>query len=105
MGKKIMDCLFCSQRKSHAQHVVAARLLRLMERKQSLLCVAADVSTSQQLLDLAEAVGPHVALLKTHADIITDWSPNVALQLASLAKQHDFLIMEDRLVCYIVYVQ
>uniref|UniRef100_A0A1B6G5N9 Uridine 5'-monophosphate synthase n=1 Tax=Cuerna arida TaxID=1464854 RepID=A0A1B6G5N9_9HEMI len=85
-----------SARADMAQHVVAARLLRLMDKKQSLLCVAADVSTSQQLLNLAEAVGPHVALLKTHADIITDWSPNVALQLASLAKQHDFLIMEDR---------
>uniref|UniRef100_A0A1B6KY40 Uridine 5'-monophosphate synthase n=1 Tax=Graphocephala atropunctata TaxID=36148 RepID=A0A1B6KY40_9HEMI len=88
--------LLLSARAEMSQHAVAARLLRLMHTKQSLLCVAADVTASQQLLTLAAAVGPHIALLKTHADIVTDWSSDVASQLASLARQHEFLIMEDR---------
>jgi orotidine-5'-phosphate decarboxylase len=43
---------------------VGAELLRLMERKQTNLCVAADVTTKQEQLALADAIGPHICLLK-----------------------------------------
>jgi hypothetical protein len=52
------------QRARLHNNAVGAELLLLMERKQTNLCVAADLTTKQELLDLAEAVGPHICLLK-----------------------------------------
>lgn len=83
-------------RAQQASCPVAARLLLLMEAKQSNLCVAADVTDAKRLLDIASAVGPHVAVLKTHSDLVRDWSSDTAQQLCALAKQYNFLILEDR---------
>jgi len=35
--------------------------------------VAADVMSKSELLSLADNLGPHICMLKTHADIIQDW--------------------------------
>ncbi|KAJ8406005.1 hypothetical protein AAFF_G00308930 [Aldrovandia affinis] len=75
---------------------VAARLLRLMEEKRSNLCVSADVTASAELLQLAEALGPLICVLKTHVDILQDFSPSVTDALGQLALKHRFLIFEDR---------
>lgn len=74
----------------------AARLLRLMEEKRSNLCVSADVTASAELLQLAEALGPLICVLKTHVDILQDFSPSVTDALSRLALKHRFLIFEDR---------
>lgn len=78
---------------------VATRLLQLMADKKSNLCVAVDVTKSKTLLELTAAVGPHAAMVKTHSDLVLDWSAETASQLRALAKQHNFLIMEDRYRC------
>ncbi|XP_068103232.1 uridine 5'-monophosphate synthase [Hyperolius riggenbachi] len=77
-------------------HPLAGRLLRIMEKKRSNLCVSADVTDSAELLQLAAELGPSICMLKTHVDILADFTPNVASQLRTLANQHDFLIFEDR---------
>lgn len=41
-----------------------------MQEKQSNLCVSADVTSSEELLQLAERLGPSICLLKTHIDIL-----------------------------------
>lgn len=83
---------------------VVGQLLQVMSDKQSLLCVALDVSEASELLRLAAAVGPHAALLKTHSDIVSDWTTETASQLRQLAKQHNFLVMEDRWVPYCSFI-
>ncbi|XP_054282429.1 uridine 5'-monophosphate synthase-like [Macrosteles quadrilineatus] len=75
---------------------IAARLLRIINDKQSPLCVAVDVTSSAQLLKIAEEVGPHAAVVKTHSDIVTDWTADVGSKLRELAKRYNFLVMEDR---------
>lgn len=77
-------------------HPMAQRLLRLMEKKQSNLCVSADVTDSAELLRLAAELGPSVCILKTHVDILSDFTPEVSSRLRAIADQHDFLIFEDR---------
>ncbi|KAJ8352443.1 hypothetical protein SKAU_G00239190 [Synaphobranchus kaupii] len=74
----------------------ASRLLRLMEEKKSNLCFSADVTESAELLQLAEELGPLICVLKTHVDILQDFSQSVADKLSQLALKHRFLIFEDR---------
>ncbi|KFP25711.1 Uridine 5'-monophosphate synthase, partial [Colius striatus] len=77
-------------------HPVAAKLLRLMERKQTNLCLSADVTSSKELLQLAAILGPSICILKTHVDILNDFTQEVVKELKALADRHEFLIFEDR---------
>lgn len=85
-----------SQRAESAINPTGHRLLKLMDEKQTNLSVAADVTSSEQLLYLADLLGPEICLFKTHVDILEDFTPHVAHRLRQLADQHRFLIFEDR---------
>ena len=71
-------------------------LFRLMTLKRTNLCLSADVQTTAELLDLAEEVGPYICVLKTHADLIRDFSDRTIHALTDIAKRHKFLLFEDR---------
>ena len=78
-------------------HSVAQKLLQIAIEKKSNLIVSADVTTTQELLALAEKVGPHIVALKTHIDILLDFdSDETILNLKDLATKYNFLLMEDR---------
>jgi uridine monophosphate synthetase len=78
-------------------NALTARLFRIMEAKRTNLCVALDVTASAQLLALADAIGPHICVLKTHADVLADFEyDSFVPQLRALADKHNFLIFEDR---------
>ncbi|XP_029980591.1 uridine 5'-monophosphate synthase isoform X2 [Sphaeramia orbicularis] len=77
-------------------HPMASRLLKTMEDKQSNLCVSADVTGSDELLQLADALGPTMCMMKTHVDILKDYTMDVSQKLQALAEKHNFLIFEDR---------
>ncbi|KAH8295416.1 hypothetical protein KR018_010950 [Drosophila ironensis] len=79
-----------------AKSPVAKRLFNLMASKQTNLCLAADLTKSDEILDLADKCGPHICLLKTHVDIVEDFSDGFIRNLKALAKRHNFLLMEDR---------
>ncbi|XP_034243615.1 uridine 5'-monophosphate synthase-like isoform X2 [Thrips palmi] len=83
-------------RAEKATNTMSARLLRLMASKQSTLCVAADLSSTDQVLQLANTVGPYICIFKTHVDALNDFSHKFVKELQELAKTHNFLIMEDR---------
>ncbi|KAL9094989.1 MAG: hypothetical protein Q9165_002591 [Trypethelium subeluteriae] len=75
---------------------LTAYLFRLMVIKRSNLCVSADVTTTNQLLELAEEVGDSIVLLKTHADIISDFAERTIRCLRDIAARKHFIIFEDR---------
>ena len=75
---------------------LATYLLRLIHIKRTNLCVSADVSTTAELLQLAEDVGDHICVLKTHADIIKDFTDKTVRGLNEVAKRRRFIIFEDR---------
>ena len=78
-------------------HSVAQKLLQIALEKRSNLIVSADVTSTQELLELAEKVGPHIVALKTHIDILLDFNfDETILPLKELAAKYNFLLMEDR---------
>lgn len=58
--------------------------------------MAADLTKTEEILNVVEAVGPFICLLKTHVDIIEDFSQEFINSLTALSKKYNFLIMEDR---------
>ena len=64
-------------RAKRCSNPVSAKLLETMAAKKSNLCVAIDVSKSSELVTLAESVGPFAFAVKTHVDILEDWTPGV----------------------------
>ncbi|KAJ3021681.1 orotidine 5'-phosphate decarboxylase [Thoreauomyces humboldtii] len=83
-------------RRNDFKNPAASRLLELMDRKKTNLSVAVDVTQQAELLRLADILGPHICVLKTHIDILEDFDASVITRLQALSDRHDFLIFEDR---------
>lgn len=82
---------------SKAEHPIGIKLLEIAIEKKSNLIASLDVTSTKELLEIANKVGPYVVAIKTHIDIINDFDHNkTILPLKDLATKHNFLIMEDR---------
>ena len=75
---------------------IAKRYMHVAATKRSLVCLAADRTTMAGLFDLIETVAPYVAALKTHVDLVDDWSPEAWGRFCKAAHEADLLIFEDR---------
>lgn len=75
---------------------VAQRLLTIMQEKKTNLALSADKNKAADILRLADDLGPYLCVLKTHIDIVDDFSMDFIHQLKALAQKHQFLIFEDR---------
>lgn len=85
------------ERASSHPNAVAAKLMHLMAEKKTNLCASLDVHTTKELLELADTLGPYICLLKSHVDILNDFSHDGTVKpLKELAAKHNFLIFEDR---------
>ena len=76
--------------------LMARTYMEVACRKQSLVCLAADRSTMAELNQLIDEVGPYLAALKTHVDLVDDWTPEAWSAFCNKASSADLLIFEDR---------
>lgn len=83
-------------RLEHTKSPIARDLLSIMIAKQTNLCLAADATKTADILNAADAAGPYICILKTHVDVVDDFTMDFVLSLQALAKKHNFLLMEDR---------
>jgi len=74
----------------------ARRFMETAVRKESLVCLAADRKTMAGLFELVDQVGPYIAALKTHVDLIEDWNNEAWSEFCLQAGKADLLIFEDR---------
>lgn len=75
-------------RSALAQNPLCKTLFDLMAKKRTNLSVAADVDTVDEMLSLADAVGPFIAVLKTHVDVFDTWTEEHVKKLKQLAEKH-----------------
>ena len=84
------------ERWSNSTSDIARKYMEVAARKQSLVCLAADRNTMAGLFDLIEEVGPYIAALKTHVDLVDDWTSDSWSKFCKAAAEADLLIFEDR---------
>ena len=84
------------ERSRKALNPAARELFELMVEKETNLAFADDVTDVENFLKLADKFGPYIAVLKTHIDILDDFSPLVTKELITLSEKHGFEIFEDR---------
>ena len=75
---------------------LAKRYMEVASSKQSLVCLAADRNTMAGLFSLIDEVGEHVAALKTHVDLVDDWTAESWAEFCQAAHEANLLIFEDR---------
>lgn len=75
---------------------LARRWMETVVSKQSMVVLAADVYTMNELNNLLDQVSPYVSALKTHVDLVHDWTPDSWGDFCNRAKDADMLIFEDR---------
>jgi len=85
-----------TERSKQTKNPAAKKLLQLMDAKQTNLALADDETNPEKFLELADKLGPEIAVLKTHIDAVENFTSKIIKQLTSLVKQHNFLIFEDR---------
>ncbi|WP_116964003.1 orotidine-5'-phosphate decarboxylase [Fastidiosibacter lacustris] len=81
---------------SKSIHPVSQKLADIVIRKKTNLALSVDMTDSKSLLHLVEQTADHIAVLKTHIDIISDFTPKLTQILRKLADEAGFLIFEDR---------
>ncbi|EXJ74517.1 orotidine 5'-phosphate decarboxylase [Cladophialophora psammophila CBS 110553] len=85
-----------AQRAQKHPHPLGRRLFEIADRKKTNVVLSADLTNTKELLAIADRLGPHIAVLKTHIDIVSDFGPATVEGLTELALRHDFLLFEDR---------
>lgn len=83
------------------------KLKDIIDKKNSKICLAADVDSLEELYKLIENLGSKISVLKIHYDIISDFTKDLNITIETLKnykKKYNFLIWEDSKFADIGYV-
>ncbi|KAI8458840.1 humps family-domain-containing protein [Phakopsora pachyrhizi] len=92
---KIKSQSYLDRSKKHPNELTR-KILNLIEKKKSNLCISIDVTEKKKLIEIIEIVGQHVCMIKTHIDIIEDFDWDLVERLIELSERYNFMIFEDR---------
>lgn len=92
----LVKTLPIAQRLALARHPVSQQLLKLILTKKTNLALSIDVTDAHEVLHWADTLGDEICVLKTHVDILENFTPSFTQQLRALANKRQFLIFEDR---------
>ncbi|HEY2811560.1 MAG TPA: orotidine-5'-phosphate decarboxylase [Rhabdochlamydiaceae bacterium] len=84
------------ERSAFTHNPTAKKLFAIVEEKKSNLALSADFTSCDALLSCAESLGGEICVLKTHIDILEDFTPAFTSSLAHISKRENFLLFEDR---------
>ena len=72
------------------------KLKAVMDRKKTNLILSLDTEDRDEFFEILGKTADSIAMVKTHVDIIRDFTPDFIESLRRLADEKDFLIFEDR---------
>ncbi|MDA3899671.1 MAG: orotidine-5'-phosphate decarboxylase [Spirochaetes bacterium] len=75
---------------------VTNKILSVIKEKETNLTLSLDVTESDQFFSILEKTADKIAVLKTHIDIIDDFTPKFIDELIAFKKKYNFVIFEDR---------
>jgi uridine monophosphate synthetase len=75
---------------------VTRKLIELMEAKSTNLCLSLDKETSKEFFEVLDKTSDKIAVLKTHIDVISDFSLDFVAKLKERSEKDGFIILEDR---------
>ena len=67
-----------------------------IKNKKSNLILSLDVDNQKDFFKILEKTAKHIVMLKTHIDILNDFTPEFIVKLKEYAIKYDFMIFEDR---------
>ena len=73
-----------------------SEILKSVMARKGPLCVAADVTSTSELIELVERIGPEISILKMHVDIISDFTNETIFHIKRLKMKYGFVVWEDR---------
>lgn len=71
------------------------KLIDIIKQKQSALCVSLDIPFWKEGVKILRKIAPYICMIKLHCDLIVDWSKETITELKEIAKESNFLIMQD----------
>ena len=72
------------------------KLIAVMQRKQTNLILSLDTEDREEFFSILESTAAKIAMVKTHVDIIRNFTQDFIVRLKTLSQKYDFLIFEDR---------
>ena len=91
MSADIWGNLWTTNQSGFARHYMTTTI-----EKKTLVCLAADLRTMSEISALIAEVGPYIACLKLHVDIVDDWNIEGWGKICNEARSQGVAIWEDR---------
>ncbi len=81
--------------KSIENHLTKLLKAKIQSKKSNLI-LSLDIDNQKEFFIILQKTAKHIVMLKTHIDIINDFTPEFIVKLKEFAIKYDFMIFEDR---------